>query len=392
MGPRLTPLLRWIWPQEWPQRLVLLIGLIFMAALFWAHHTHIPQLARAGGQVIALSRTQIIQAANDGVIETIAVHEGDFVHRGQLLMQLDTAQINAAVVDSRAKVAALKATLARLHAEVFERPLSFPPEVLRYPAFVKNQTDLYTRRQRALREELATLSDMLGHVQQELAMSQPLLDTGDIAQTEILRLKRSVAELQGTYANRQNRYFQDAQAEMTKAEEELSSQQQILVDRETNLERMQVLAPADGYVRNVRLTTLGARVRPGDVVMDIFPTGSELIVEAKLKPSDLGHIHIDQKATVKLDAFDYSIYGVLDGTVQYVSPDALSENSPQGEHIYYRVHVQIDPQKMNDPQHKPLDITPGMTAQVEIRTGQMSVLDYILKPIVKTFSSAFTER
>ena len=388
---RLTTLFRWIWPQEWPQRLVLIMGLIFVAAIAWAQTTDIPQLARAGGQVIALSRTQIIQAANDGVVETIAVHEGDFVHRGQLLMQLDTAQINASVVDSRAKVAALKATLARLHAEVFERPLSFSAEVQRYPAFVKNQTDLYARRQRALREELATLSDMLSHVQQELAMSQPLLESGDIAQTEILRLKRSVAELQGTYANRQNRYFQDAQAEMTKAEEELSSQQQILVDRETNLERMQVLAPADGYVRNVRLTTLGARVRPGDVVMDIFPTGSELIVEAKLKPSDLGHIRIDQKATVKLDAFDYSIYGVLDGTVHYVSPDALSENSPQCEHIYYRVHVYIDPDQMAGKTQK-IDITPGMTAQIEIRTGQMSVLDYILKPIVKTFSSAFTER
>jgi len=383
--------MNYLWPREWPQRLILLLALMLLAAVVWADHTEIPQLARAQGQVIALSRTQIIQAANDGVVEQIPVREGDRVRKGDLLMQLDAAQINAAVTDSRNKVAALQIALVRLRAEVFERPLVFPPNLVRYSSFIDNQRELYTRRQRALKEEVATLKDMLGHVERELTMTLPLLERGDIAQTEVLRLRRSVAELQGTISNRQNRYFQDAQAEMTKAEEELSSQLQVLVDREANLERMQMFAPADGLVRNIRMTTLGARVRPGDVVMDLLPTGSELIVETKLKPADVGHIKTSDAATVKLDAFDYSIYGVLDGKVVYVSPDALSENTPQGEHIFYRVHIQIDPQTLTA-RHKPIEITPGMTAQVEIRTGRMSVLDYLLKPIIKTFSNAFTER
>ena len=385
-------LFKYLWPDEWPQRLTIIMGLMLAAALWWANTAIIPQLARSTGQIIALSRTQVIQAANDGVIENIPVHEGDLIKKGQLLMQLDTAQLNAAVVDSRAKVAALEATLARLHAEVFERPLVFPAEVKRYPAFVENQTELYIRRQRALHEEIATLKDMLSHVNQELNMSLPLLASGDIAQTEILRLKRSQAELQGSLTNRQNRYFQDAQADMTKAEEDLSSQRQMLVDRESNLERMQIFAPTDGFVRNIRVTTLGGRVRPGDIVMDLFPTDSKLIVEAKLKTSDLAHIQLNQPSTIKLDAYDYSIYGVLNGKVIYVSPDALSENSPQGEHIFYRVHIEIDPKQEPSKRHKPIEIMPGMTAQVEIRTGQMTVLDYLLKPIVKTVTSAFTER
>ncbi|MEY4976136.1 MAG: hypothetical protein RIQ97_1331, partial [Pseudomonadota bacterium] len=291
--------MNYLWPREWPQRLILLLALMLLAAVVWADHTEIPQLARSQGQVIALSRTQIIQAANDGVVERIAVREGDRVRKGDLLMQLDAAQLNAAVTDSRNKVAALQIALVRLRAEVFERTLSFPPHLARHTSFVDNQRELYNRRQRALKEEVATLKDMLGHVERELAMTLPLLERGDIAQTEVLRLRRSVAELQGTISNRQNRYFQDAQAEMTKAEEELSSQQQVLVDREANLERMQMFAPADGIVRNIRMTTLGARVRPGDVVMDLLPTGSELIVETKLKPADVGHIKTSDVATVK---------------------------------------------------------------------------------------------
>ncbi len=383
---------RMLWPAEWTQRLVLLLMLLLVVVTLWTHYTDIPQLARSQGQVIALQRTQIIQAANDGVVQQILVREGDQVRKDMLLMQLDASQAEAAVSDSRGRVAALKAMLSRLRAEVFERPLVFGPELAKYPHFTQNQRDLYERRQRALREELATLRNMLRHVQQELSMSLPLLDTGDIAQTEILRLRRSVAELEGTIANRQNKFFQDAQADMTKAEEDLSTQEQVLIDRETNLERMQIFAPSDGLVRNLRMTTLGGRVRPGDVVMELLPTNSELIVEAKLKPSDLAHVKVGQFATVKLDAFDYSIYGVLDGDVSYVSPDALSEMIAGQEHIFYRVHVKVKKEQMPSAMTKKIEVTPGMTAQVEIRTGKMSVLSYLTKPIIKTTSSAFSER
>jgi multidrug resistance efflux pump len=343
--------------------------------------------------VIALSRTQVIQAANDGVVEAIMVREGDSVVRGQLLMQLDTSQLNAAVQDSRAKVAALRATLARLRAEVFQRPLVFEGiDPSAYRPFLVNQTDLFKRRKRALDEEVATLQRMLANVQEELDLSLPLLAHGDIAQTEIIRLRKSVAELQGAITNRQNKFFQDAQADMTKAEEDLATQEQMLIERTSNLERMQLLAPADGLVRNVRVTTLGGRVRPGDVVMDLLPTRSELIVEAKLRPQDLAFIAVGQRASVKLDAYDYSIFGILDGEVIYVSPDALSEDTRQGEHIYYRVHIRIDGNHLKTRAGKPIEITPGMTAQVEIATGQMSVLRYITKPLVKTVNASLTER
>lgn len=385
--------LKAVLPADGPQRLVLLMVALIVSALLWSFWATVPQLARSTGQVIALSRTQVIQAANDGVVQAILVREGDSVREGQLLMQLDTSQLNAAVQDSRAKVAALRATLARLRAEVFGRPLVFEGiDPLAYRPFMTNQADLFKRRKQALEEEIATLKTMLSNVQEELDLSLPLLDRGDIAQTEIIRLRKSVAELKGTITNRQNKFFQDAQAEMTKAEEDLATQEQMLIERSSNLERMQLFAPADGLVRNVRVTTLGGRVRPGDVVMDLLPTNSELIVETKLRPQDLAFIAVGQKASVKLDAYDYSIFGILDGEVIYVSPDALSEDTRQGEHIYYRVHIRIGRNHLKTHAGKPIDITPGMTAQVEIATGQMSVLRYITKPLVKTVNAALTER
>jgi adhesin transport system membrane fusion protein len=380
-------------PQDGLQRLLMLLTAMLVAGLVWASWAEIPQKARGTGQVIALSRTQVIQAANDGVIKEILVREGDAVEKGQLLMQLDASQLNAATQDSKGKVAALRATLARLSAEVFQRPLVFSGfDTVTYAPFVKNQTDLYQRRKQGLKEEIDTLESMVSNVQQELNFSQPLLTSGDIAVTEILRLKRTLSELKGNISNRRNKFFQDAQAEMTKAEEELTTQEQMLIERSTNMERMQMYAPNDGLVRNVRVTTLGGRVRPGDVVMDLLPTNSELIVETKLKPQDLAFIDVGHMVSVKLDAYDYSIYGILDGKVIYVSPDALTEDTRAGEHIYYRVHVRIEQNHLKTKVGKAIQITPGMTAQVEIETGKMTVLNYLIKPLVKTFTSSMTER
>lgn len=380
-------------PQDGLQRLVLLLTLMLVAGVLWASWAEIPQKVRGTGQIIALSRTQIIQSANDGVVESIMVREGDAVEKGQLLMQLDASQLNAATEDSRAKVAALRATLARLNAEVFKRPLDFSGiDTKTYGTFVKTQNDLFNRRQQALNEELDTLNSMLKNLQQELDLSLPLLAAGDIAQTEVLRLRRSIAELMGNITNRRNKFFQDAQAEMTKAEEELATQMQMFIERSTNMERMQIFAPNDGLVRNVRVTTLGSRVRPGDVVMDLLPTNSELIIETKLKPQDLAFIGVGHAVSVKLDAYDYSIYGILDGTVIYVSPDALTEDTRSGEHIYYRVHVRIDQNHLKTELGRKITVTPGMTTQIEIETGKMSVLNYLLKPLVKTFNSSMTER
>lgn len=377
----------------------LLIALVFFSVTalgLWAHYSELEQIARAQGQVIATARTQVIQSANDGLLQTLLVKEGERVKKGQILAQLDRSQAQAAWQDSLGKVAALKAALIRLQAEVFDRPLVFPADVRAHPAFVANQTELFQRRQQALKEELSALQDSQRLVTEELVLNQGLLATGDIGKFEVIRLQKQLAEINGQISNRRNKYFQDAQADMTKAEEDLATQSQALAERKTLLERSDISAPADGLVKSIQLTTLGAKVKPGDVIMELLPTSSALIVEAKLKPADIAYVRQGLPAAIKLDAFDYSIYGVLRGQVVYLSPDALMERTQAGEQAYYRVQIKMDEaslaQRNQASAGKPVVIQPGMTATVEISTGRQSVLAYLVKPIAKTLSEALSER
>jgi multidrug efflux pump subunit AcrA (membrane-fusion protein) len=377
-----------------PARLTIILVTGVLVALFaWGTVGKIDQSSRAQGQVVAPLRTQFIQAEDDGVIQSLEVSEGQRVKRGDLLVRFNAAQAETSMGDSRAKVAALKATLARLSAEVSGRPLIFPKVVQDFPDFIKNQSHLFKLRQRSIDQELASLKALQSSVASELAMSEPLLKTGDISLVEILRLKKSVAEFDGTINNRRNKYFQDAQSEMTKYEEELKAQEQILVGRKQLLERTELVSPADGIIRNIRVSTRGARVRPGDVVMDILPTDGDLIFETKVKPMDIAFIHVGLPASIKLDSYDYSIYGVIEGEVSYVSPDALNEDTRMGEQVYYRVRIRINPKNIAKAKGgKTIELQPGMTGQADMHTGRQTVISYLLKPLVKTVSGAFSER
>lgn len=377
-----------------------LVGLLFVGVLVflsWTYWAEIEEVSHASGQVIARSRTQVIQSANDGVIAEFLVREGDFVSKGQVLVRLEREQAEAAWSDSRGKVAAIKANLARLNAEVFERKLVFPPDAHAYPVFVANQTELYQRRRKALDQEIEALQASLRLVREELALNQPLLAAGDIGKGDVIRLQRQLAELQGTITNRRNKYFQDAQADMTKAEEDLATQEQILADRAAVLERIELKAPSDGLVRRIYLTTIGAKLKPGDVVMELVPTDS-LIVEVKLRPSDVAFVRPGLPASIKLDAYDYSIFGSLRGKVSYISPDALTEETRTGEQVYYRVHIVVDDMELaqrnaaKEDQRRKIEIQPGMTVSVDIRTGTRTVLSYLTKPVTKTLSESMGER
>ena len=390
--------------------IILMVGVVA-----WASVMQIETRSQAMGQVIASERTQVIQASVDGVMAKLLVREGETVQRNQLLAVLEQTQAQAAVNESSGKVAALQAAIVRYEAELQDiqssatpdtaragvarqrlrstGQLEFPKQLQAFPDFIRNQTELYERRRRSLLEELAVLSRLRDNVQEELRMSEPLLKTGDISRVEILRLQKQVAELEGQIINRRNKYFQDAQTELTRVQEELRSQQQSLTDRSVNFNRTEIRTPAAGVVRNIRITTRRARVRPGDIMLDLLPTDGELVLEAKLKPGDIGHVAVGQPATVKLDAWDYSIYGMLDGDVIYISPDALNEDTRAGEHIYYRIRIRIRPDsRLRDRTGKTIEVQSGMTGQIDIRTGGQTVLTYLTKPVTKTLHQSFHER
>ncbi len=368
----------------------LLIGVAFV---YWANLAEIDQISRAQGQVIAKSRTQVVQSANDGVIQSLLVTQGERVIKGQLLVQLERDQALAAYHDSLAKVAALKARLSRLRSEVFSRPLEFADDVQVYTEFVNNQTELYRKNTQAFNAEIRNIKESLTMIEEELSLTRPLLKSGDIGKIEIIRLQIRITEYKGKITNRSNSYFRDAQDEMGQAEEALSTQEQVLAERTVMLERTEIKAPSDGLVKELIITTPGARVKPGDVILELLPTDSTLVVEGKLQPSDVAFIHLGMNATVKFDAYDYSIYGVVNGKVHYISPDALAIQTTGGEKNYYVVQIAVD--RENVPviiANRKIRVKAGMTGMVEIRTGSKTVWSYIVKPITKTLSESLTER
>lgn len=379
-------------PKNQQARWVIWVTLIaFITLVVWSSMAKIDQVTRASGSVIASDRTQEIQALEGGIITTLTVKEGDNVKKGQLLVILEEERAKAAVDNSATKIAALQAKVSRLEAELFNRPLKFSPSLDAYPEYIANQTALYNRRRQAIEQDIRSLEAILRLSQQELNMNEPLLKYGDVSQADVIRLRRQVADIQSQIANKRNKYFEEAQNDLTKTQEELESEQEQMRDRTQVLQEKRLMAPTDGKVNNIKITTLGGVVKPGEVVMQILPTNSSLIVEVKVKPTDIADVSIGQKANIKLDAYDYSIYGTLDGVVSYISPDSLMQSTPRGEEPYYRVQIKIIGTEFKDRQQK-IQVKPGMTVNVDIKAKQRTVLSYLTKPITKTISESMGER
>lgn len=384
-------------PTVW---IILLCTLAVVGFLLWSIWAPLDQITRARGQVIPTGRVQIVQAATDGVITDIKARDGDHVEKGQLLVTLDKVKAGASVEEGRARVAALKATMARIEAELFNKPLTFPADVMAFPDLAANQRMLYARRRQSLAADLSSLGSQLSLARQELELNRPLVASGDIARSELLRLQRNVSDLSGQIATRRSRYLEELQADYAKTQEDLVTAEQALTQRADELANAEIRAPVAGVVNNLRFTTVGGVVRPGDEVLQIVPTGARLIVEVHVSPSDIAFVHVGQGASVKFDAYDSSIYGAASGQVIFVSADtsnvAVREpegQAPQQQASFYRVQLSVDTSPMHPktPGEK-IVIQPGMTATAEIKTGQTTVFRYLTKPILKTTSESMGER
>ena len=369
---------------------VAILGVI--AVVVWAAFGKIDQVTRTQAQIIASERTQVVQSPDGGVLTQLHVKEGDVVKAGQLLATLQKARASAAVSDSRAKVAALRITLARLQSEVYGTPLVFEPSLQDYADYIRNQTALYSKRQIAFNEDISAMEAILALSQAELQINRQLEASGDVSRAEILRVQRSVADIKAQLANKRNKYFQDAQAEMTKAQEDLSTQAEQLRDRSQVLEQTELLAPLNGIVNNIKINTLGGVVRQGETIMEVLPTGNNLIAEAKVSPADIAFVTVGQDASVKLDAYDSSIFGAIHGKVSYISPDVLTEETRQGPSMFYRVRIQLTGTEFKGDKANEIHLRPGLTASVEIKAMERSVLSYLTKPLTKTFNQSLGER
>jgi len=374
----------------------MLVVLAVAVAVFilWASVFQIDEVARAGGEVITGSRVQIIQSVDGGVLSELLVREGDRVEPGQILARLDQTRFASTVGEIDARLFALKAKVARLRAEVVgSDELTFPEGLTeRAPETTRVEQALFEQRRTGLSEELRTLRVAVDLAGRELVLVQDLHDDGDASGAELLRAERGVNEAEAELINRQNRFLEEARLELTRAEDEIAQNEQLLIRRLEEQENSVFTALLLGIVKNIRVTTVGGVLGPGEELMQIVPIEDELLIESRVSPADIARVKPGLEANIRFDPFDYTIYGGAPGTVVYVSADTLKEESEQGTQVYYRVHVKPDSSPVRTTTGRSLEIVPGMTAQVDIRTGRRSLMDVLLKPLRKTLNESFGER
>jgi adhesin transport system membrane fusion protein len=370
---------------------VLFLG--FIAFVFWAMNFKIDEVARASGEVIASSRVQIIQTVDGGVLVSLNVKEGDRVEAGQVLAELDQTKIRAAVMEIKARLAALKAKSNRLTAEVTDASkVTFSEEVKAFPEIARVEEALFRQRREGLTEELRTLEVAARLAKEEAGLVNDLARSGDVNRSEVIRAEKALNDAKAKVINRKNRFLEEASKELAEVNDKTGQNEQILAQRLQQLEDSVIAATVPGIVKNIRVTTVGGVLRASEELMQVVPVNDQLIVESKVLPMDIALVRPGLQANIRFDPFDYTLFGGVEGEVVYVSADTLKENTSRGQLIYYRVHVATKSNPVVTSTGRQIDILPGMTAQLDIKTGQRTLLKFLLKPIQRTISESFGER
>lgn len=369
--------------------LFILLGILVF--ILWASWFKIDQIVRTQGQIIPQEKTQVIQAADGGVIETINVNEGDLVKHGQSIIILESERAHANVDELKNRIAALIITRLRAQAEAAGVNPDFGNYVITHTDVVSAQRALFEQNKTTQKKERQALNELLHFAETEYDLTKKLYDTGDVSQAELMRIQRGVVDARQKRENAEEKFKTEALKEVTKVEDEITTQRSKLQERQSILDHTKITAPLDGVVKSLRINTVGGVLRPGDEIMQISPTEGGYILEAKVNPSDIGFLQIGQLVSVKLDAFDYSIYGFLDGELTYLSSDTLVEQGQNGSaQVYYRAKMRI--KQPSDSKIITENIKAGMTATVDILVEKRSVLSYITKPITRAFSGALGQK
>lgn len=372
-------------------RVIWLLALFLLIAFLWAWFFKIDEVSSGEGKVIPSTREQVIQSLEGGLLEELYVTEGQIVEKGTVLAKLDPTRGESSVEESATKYRAALAARSRLRAEVAgQASISFPAELAEWPELKATETALFRSRQVSLAETVSGLSQALSLARKELGISQSLLESGASSNVEIIRLQRQVADLSLKLNEARSNYMVKSREELARVDAEVNSLESVVRGRADTLARTKLVSPVRAIVKNLEVTTIGGVVQPGGQIMTLVPMDNQLLVEARISPRDIAFIYPGQNARVKVTAYDYSIYGGLDGKVETIAPDTLRDEV-QPEVVYYRVLIRTTSNALVNKAGKRLPITPGMVTTTDIRTSQKTVWDYITKPLNKA-GEALRER
>ncbi|EJL20272.1 HlyD family efflux transporter periplasmic adaptor subunit [Novosphingobium sp. AP12] len=375
----------WLFGEEKDRRLTLAtrmvwtVAALFAAALLWAWLAQLDEVATGTGRVVPTSREQVIQSLEGGILGKLLVRQDDIVEPGQILAQLDPTQAGSTVEESAAKYQAALAASARLRAEVNQTPLAFPAELDAYPDLKAAETRLYQDRRGSLSSSIALIDESLGLIRREVDIAESLIEVGAASTVEVIRLRRQRADLELKKADLRSQYIVEARQELAKVTEEVTALAPVVRGRSDTLNRLTLRSPVKGVVKSIEVSTVGGVVPPNGEIMQIIPMGDQLLIEARMAPRDIAFIRPGQRATVKVTAYDYAIYGALEGKVATISPDTIRDEV-KPEIFYYRVFVRTDADALVNKAGKRFPIVPGMIATVDVHTGSKTVLQYLMKP------------
>ena len=403
-----------------------------VVAIIWASVAELDEVTRGIGKTIPSSHVQVLQNLEGGILSAILVEEGQLVEKGQALLKLDTVRFASSFNETKLTYYELLATVARLKAEVNKKPLVIPEEVrLEAPVIASDAKRLLSSRKKELaanqriflaqiqqkKQDLVELQSKARKIsisykllKEELAMTEPLVSEGAISRVEVLRLRRSANDLKGDLtASRlaiprlkssikeaknklselEIRFHTDALEELNATKAKLDRTSETVLALEDRVARTQIISPVKGTIKQLKVTTIGGIVQPGMDLVEIVPLEDNLLIEAEVRPADIAFLHPGQKATIKLTAYDFAIYGGLEAILEHISPDTIINEETRES--FYLIRLRTDKNYLeHNGEH--FNIIAGMTAEVNILTGKKTVLDYLLKPILKARSRALQER
>jgi len=411
--------------------LLILSVAFFLVAAWWAYITSLDEVTRGEGKVIPSSKIQVIQNLEGGILADVLVTEGQIVEKDQVLLKIDDTRFSSSVRETELKYYELLARSTRLKAESDGDDFIVPEEVINAsPILAANERALYLSRQRELKSAIDVLELQQEQRRQELIerrakqsqlvqgyelsnkelkMSEPLVDIGVISEVEVLRLKRTVNQLYSDMdANRlaipraqsalneakqkvaeQTIQFKtDAASQFSEVNAELARTKETIFSAKDRVTRTQVRSPLKGTIKQLKINTVGGIIQPGMDLLEIVPIEDNLLIEAKIRPADIAFLRPGQEAMVKLTAYDFSIYGGLPAKLERISADTIKDDKDES---FYLIYLRTDKNYIVHKNVK-LNIIPGMTTTVDILTGKKTVLDYLLKPILKAKNEALRER
>ena len=361
------------------RRLIVILVVLLLAAGGWAWFATLDEVSTGTGKVIPGAREQVLQTLDGGILTELAVQEGSKVTVGQVVARLDPTRSESNVGESQAKYRASLAASVRLNAEVNGQPLVFPESLKAWPALINEETRLYRSRKDQYTKSLQQLNQSLSLANRELEITERLAKTGAASSVEVLRLRQQQSDIQLKLTDLNARYYVDAREQLSKANADVASLAEVIKGRADSVTRLTVRSPVQGIVKNIKVTTIGGVIAPNGELMEIVPVDGHLLIEARISPRDIAFIHPDQSALVKITAYDYAIYGALNGVVETISPDTIQDEA-KPEVYYYRVFIRTQTDYLTNKQGHHFSISPGMIATVDIKTGEKTVMDYLIKP------------